>query len=98
MSNPFEKGWAPCFQIYMGAKRDGAIVQCIETNQVKEVPKKTIMMLDARRYLGAFEIYCYQLYLSLNLQYYTISDSQPLSWMEFKKKYCNKIEGKYVRN
>ena len=99
MSNPFKKGWAPCFQLFPCAKRDGAVVMCLETNQVREVPKRTIMMLDARRYLGGFEMYCYQLYLSINLQYYSVVSKVPLSWEEYKKIYCQKDkQGNYVDN
>ena len=99
MSNPFKKGWAPCFQIFPCAKRDGAVVMCLETNQVREVPKRTIMMLDARRYLGGFEMYCYQLYLSINLQYYSVVKKVPSSWDEYKKIYCKEAElGDYVDN
>lgn len=99
MSNPFSKGWAPCFQLFPYAKRDGAVILCYETNQVREVPKRTIMMLDARRYLGGFEIFCYQLYLSINLQYYSVTTEIPLSWDKFKEKYCKKDNsGCYVYN
>lgn len=84
------------FQFYRWSKKGNLIGFCLESRQTFDCPLHTLAKLDFEQKTSYECLWAYNLYLSVSLNYYTVTNEEVLSYEQFKEKYYHYVHSYQV--